>query len=662
MSYLKSLSKTAYGKMKRSHLLRISLVVGVLIVGVLLNFKLSTHHSSLLATQGGEVAGILLVTNNDGYYHLAQAQEVAEYTFLEILTHPLQSLLLARILTVLGGTDSFSLLSCGAMVGPILGLTMLLAVLPWCLETRSSPVIFLAPLLALLAPFWLERSHVGVLDTDVLVPFLVYLALYCVMKISTAKTWRWLWLIPYFIITFLLWAWWKPGTFLCLSFIGCYLVYWPRKQGDLVFKLLLMGAAGTVVGLTVFGIQPFARYGDYVLSHIRLVFGGASNSLLNNAIIELQGLTLAKLGQKSLGSPWLLTAVPLGIFIYGIRYRWESLFLILIALVFGAASLLSERFVVLFIPAAAFFATYFLAMACNWISQRLASKYPLKECLVSTVLLMPIVPILMWGAGSNAWKYEPKSYFTRADYGLAQTLKKEFPRDTYIWTWWDFGYFFKFFTEMDVFFDGGSQTDLTCFAAAYPLMQNDVETANRWIKHFANVSPARLNISKSGSSWPKYVDSYVADNIQDADENKRPVALCLPVRVFTAVGYLYSFAHIFDESIPSVANHLDLFSKEGFQYEPESGVVVVPEEVVAKGYASFGSVLNTTDKAPGQVDFSALAEPYLVYSGKTDFLAVTDAAVVRSVLFRLLGLFEGDRTLFEPVTFDYRTGGIWQVH
>ncbi len=117
---------------------------------------------------------------------------------------------------------------------------------------------------------------------------------------------------------------------------------------------------------------------------------------------------------------------------------------------------------------------------------------------------------------------------------------------------------------------------------------------------------------------------------------------------------LYSFAHVFEYKIPPIVNHLDLYSKKGFRYEPRSSSVVVPEEIVSNGYDSFGVVLDATNKLPKQLDLESVSDPYLVFSDSSNFLAVTDRVLVESVLFRLLGLFDGDIRYFSPIFFDYR--------
>lgn len=105
-----------------------------------------------------------------------------------------------------------------------------------------------------------------------------------------------------------------------------------------------------------------------------------------------------------------------------------------------------------------------------------------------------------------------------------------------------------------------------------------------------------------------------------------------------------------------------MFPKEGFRYDARQNAVVVPEEVINKGYESVGSVLNVTGKSPYHFDFDGIPEPYLVFSDDDEFIAVTDKPFVDSVMFRLLGLFPVDDRHFKNVFFDYTIGGIWSVH
>ncbi len=638
-------------------------VITIVICSVILSMTLAFQHSRLLVEQGVHIQGLPLVGNNDGYYYLDQAYKLAEqHIGIEgVINDIRQSMLLPYFLAAVAGLDKMRLQSIAAYLGPILSLSMLLAVLPWGIKISSPFVMVTSTFLALFAPYWITRTHVGFLDTDSLVPGLCLFALFCVFQFSTKKVKRWCWITLYVVILFFLWFWWRPGALLSAGFIFCYLVYPTQNRVDISLKLLIIFSFIVITGLMVFGIEPFSQYSAYIKDHVYLAFGGTTNSFLSSSIIELRGVSLWKLGQKTLGSRWLLIPAVYGTVCYCVRYRMKAIFLTF-AWCFGIASMISQRFIPLFVPAAAFFAAYGSTVVCSWVSRQIALRFTLQTNKIEYLLKIACLPLLLGCVFVNAATYQPKTYFSRNDFVLAKKIRATFPPNTLIWTWWDYGYFFKYLTGMDVFFDGGSQTELTCFTAAYPLVQNDMDVAASWMKYFAVSSPNQLNTSNKKEQWSTFLTTFTQNIVVTADKSNRPVALCLPARVYTTSGYLYSFAHIFDSKIPPIVNHLELYSKKGFRYESSTSSVEVPEEIIIKGYDSFGGVLDATNKIPEQIDFTSIPDPYLVFSNSSNFLAVTDRVLVESVLFRLLGLFDNNIKYFSPIFFDYRFGGIWRVN
>ena len=635
-------------------------VAAVVLCALAVTGALAVHHTGFFVEQGLHSHGVPLVGNNDGYFHLDQARTLAESGkgVGDVFADSRQSMLLPYLLSVVGD-DAAALRLVAAYLGPLLGLSMLLAVVPWGIDAGSRFVTAASGLLALLAPYWVTRTHVGFLDTDSLVPGLCLFALFCLYRLAAGEKRRLLWGAGYGLAAAFIWFWWRPGTFLCAGFLACYLVYPSRGRSDRVFKSILAAAVLTGAGLALAGVQPLAGVLDYVSAHLQLAFGGAGGSLLSSAITELKGAGIVGLGDKGLGTVWLLPLAALGTVVYCFRLRWKALFLTS-AWVLGIAALFSQRFIPLFVPVGAFFAAYGLAACCTWAGS-MAARVSWKPERLRVAFLIACLPILFWGVAFNAVSYEPKSYFTRSDFELAETVRTSFPQETVIWTWWDFGYFFRYLTGMDTYFDGGSQTDRTCFVAAYPLMQGDMGVAAAWMRHFAGTGPKGFSVAQKGENWPQYLKGFTRKIVSD-EGGHGAVALVLPARVYaTTTGYLYAFAHIFDQAVPQVTNHLDLFSKEGFRYASGDQSVVVPEEMVSKGYHSFGAVLGATGASPDGIDFTAIPDPYLVFSDTADFLAVTDRLMVGSVLFRLLGLFPYDIHHFEPVTFSYRSGGVWRV-
>lgn len=639
--------------MTRSPLL---ISVFVLLCGLAVTGGLAVRHSDQLAARGLHEHGVPFVGNNDGYYHLFQARALAKAgaSPLDVFTDSRRSMLLPYLLsTVAEDRDALHLVA--AYAGPVLGLSMLLAVLPWAVESRSRFVMAAAPLLALIAPYWIGRTHTGFLDTDGLVPGACLFALFCLFRAVAGKR-RLAWAAGYLLTGVFLWYWWRPGAFLCAGFLACRLAYPHQTRTGRLFKWALVAVGAALVGLALAGVEPLAGAAGYAIKHFRLAFGHGGASMAAAAITELRGAGAAGLGEQALGTVWLLPLALLGTAVYAVRRRRDAVFLVS-GWVFAVAGVFSQRFIPLFVPVGAFFAAYGLAACAQWIGGLARNR----AAPVRAIVLAACLPLLFWGAAVRCAAYEPESYFTRHDHALAETVRESFPEGTVIWTWWDFGYFFRYLTGMDTYFDGGSQTERTCFVAAYPLMQEDTAAAAAWMHHFAGSGPKGFTVAGRGAGWPSYLRGFTRRIVEEGSAGGA-VGLVLPARTYsTTTGYLYAFAHAFDETAPAVSNHLDLFPGTGFRFGPGDGTVTVPRAVLDKGYASFGGVIDATDAVPEEVDFSVIPDPYLVFSRKADFLAVTDRLLVRSVLFRLLGLFRYDTRRFEPVTFGYRSGGVWRV-
>lgn len=601
--------------------------------------------------------GVPAVGNNDGYFHLDRAATLAEQGggLADALTDSRPSMLLPHLLAQFAGTDRGSLHFLAACAGPLSGLAVLLAVLPWASDTRSRFTVLAAPLLAALAPYWLARTHVGFLDTDGVAVGLCLFALFCVRRFSTRAERRAAWGLLYVLAAAVAWFWWRPGAYLCAGFLSLYVIHPSRNRRDLPLKACLLGAALLAGGLAVAGVKPFSSVGAYVAAHLDLAFGGGDRGLLGSAVRELAGVGVAELGHRALGASWLLVPALLGTVVYLFRNRTQGVFLAS-GWLFGIASLYSQRFIPLFVPVAAVYAAYGAAFCLDRVG---ALTCRVQRGPVRTALNTAVLAALLAGSAANLAEYRPESYFRRADFALAGAVKQDFPANAVIWTWWDYGYFFQYLTGMKTFFDGGSQTGTTCFAAAYPLMQSDPARGAAWMRHFAGTFP-RFDESRRGGGWQDYTAELAASLVREGADGP-PVALVLPARVYATTGYLYAFAHLYDEAVPPVRNRLDLFPAEGFAYDETARTVTVPEAMIAKGYDAVGSVLDGTGRDPAEFDFASLAEPYLVFSRNADFVAVTDREVAPSVLFRLLGLFAQTPEFFAPVAFDYRTGGAWRV-
>ncbi|WP_421902048.1 hypothetical protein [Maridesulfovibrio sp.] len=633
----------------------------IVICAAALSFMLAKYNLQFLIDKGLHLDGVPLPCNNDSYYFLDQAYSLVENGagLRDFFADSRQSIMLPYLLSFIAGSDKLLMMNIGSYAGPVLGLSMLMAVLPWGIQSRSPAIMVISSFLALCAPYWITRTQVGFLDTDILVPGLCYFALFCVFKFSSLKSRITGWVFAYWVTVLFLWFWWRPGAMLSTGFLSLYILSPRRNRVDACIKYMLLVTLLVIGGLAFAGVSPFAKYAAYVSAHAKLAFGGLDGSLISDSIVELKRISPWEMLSKAYCFPVLILPALYGLLIYVRSFKFRALFLGF-AFLFGGAACVSQRFIPLFIPAASFFAAYGGVALCSAASERLDPYFPslLKGRNAFLALCGTCVLLLSL---FTAYDREPESYFSPQDFVLAKLIREKTSSDCLIWTWWDYGYFFKFLTDREVLFDGGSQSEATCFIAAYPLIQTDMDIASSWMKSFSTGSIWEKEAYVRGNDLEKILSDIVKAGSTEDNTVSRPVVLCLPERVFTTVGYLYSFAHIYDEKVPPVLNHLDLFPKKGFAYDAGKQTVQIPEEMISKGYDSFGAVIDTSDISLDDLWLDKLADPYLVYSDKTDFIAVTDKLLVESVLFRLLGFFENDTGRFPRIFFDYNFGGLWLV-
>lgn len=635
----------------------------IFISAAILYYILAAHNMHFLIGDGLHINGVIMPCNNDAYYFLEQAYKISKSgaDLLEVFSDQRQSILLPYLLSFVSGSDKMFLLRIGSYIGPILGLSMLLAVLPWAVRRKSAAVMILSSCFALFAPYWITRTQIGFLDTDCLVPGLCSFALFSAFKFSTSKIkTAYLWGLAYIGTVFFLWFWWRPGAMLSSCFILLYLFYPARNRFDKQLKCMMLFCFICVLGALITGYGPFAEFSRYILAHINLAFGGVNDSILSQSIVELEKISFWEMLQKSCVSSLLIIPAIYGIFTVSRSLKIKAV----LALFFTFLSLvacISQRFIPLFIPLISFMAACGIADLGVAIFKRFRETFPALYIRRKKIFITAVAGIII-SSFCSAYFHKPYSYFNSGDYTLAKLIRKDTSPDALIWTWWDYGYFFRFLTDREVLFDGGSQSYDTCFLAAYPLIQSDMDVAAKWMNYFSAGNIQNREAIVYGAKLEEILKKVNSSERGVNIRVERPVVLCLPQRVYTAIGFLYSFAHIHDREIPPVSNHLDIFTKSGFTYDNNTQVLNLPHEMVLKGYSDFGTIINASGLDYGKIDFDILNDPYLIYSDKADFIVVTDKLMISSVLFRLLGLFDNDNDMFSRIFFDYRYGGVWAVH
>ncbi|SKA71486.1 undecaprenyl-diphosphooligosaccharide---protein glycotransferase [Paucidesulfovibrio gracilis DSM 16080] len=596
-------------------------------------------------------SSIPIPTRPDAFYFLDAARDIflAGGSGSPAVSIPAASLL-PRLTAFLA--SFFSLAWVALLLPVILSLSMVLAIVPWGCEIRRYDVAMVSALLGLCAPFWIERTQLGALDTDILIPFFVTGAIYCLHVAGRAqKPRKQLALVVFVGFAVLLHFWWKPGPYFllppCLFWGGQWLLNVAKGKNRKRLALMATGFAVLVLVFLVVAGYATAAF-RFVWSHACLVLGIGSQSLEQASIIELAPLTVRQWFEHALGA-WFLFPLPLvGIYAWWRRFRMNSFYLFYIAAL-GLLGLLSERFLILGLPAIAVLTLYGGVQTWQWIAKVAGSRL-VRLVTYAVLVILPIVPNVL-----GAISYVPDPYFSAADVAMCERINKKFPDSAFVWTWWDYGYFVRYLTKNKVFFHGGSQDPDRLFTAAYPLMQPDPRYASQWLRHYSQ-RQGRPFPSPYGKGAKPRLPSHRALSALVSGAHR--VVLYLPRRTFNASGYLYAIA--FGLPKEQVVNRLDLFSAAGFDFSSADGSVGIPAELYEKGYREFGSVYDPHAQPLSDAELASLPDPILVHSSVQPFVAITDRFFIRTTMFHLLG-FRGQSPGFQRVWFDPMAGGLWEV-
>ncbi|MDD4456419.1 MAG: hypothetical protein PHC98_02410 [Syntrophotalea acetylenica] len=593
-----------------------------------------------------------ILTRPDAFFYLTVARDlisVPASTSASITTEP-SSILLAHLVAWLA--SFFSMEDVALILPVLLSLSMVLAILPWLLDTGHYRAASVAALFGLCTPYWLERTQLGALDTDPLIPFLLSGAVFSLHFAGQSKGLpRVIALFGFAGLTVLLHFWWLPGPFLLLvpsAFFGGSLFTGIFRDSRRTFCFVALPLTGLILVSVLLTSDSLPLYAQFAWNHLQLILGQGPQSLERASIIELSPFPIHELLKQTLGL-WFLFPLPiLGVWFWIRRYGYNSFYLLYI-LALGLAGLVSRRLLILGIPALAAL-TVCGGLLIAFRLSAIARLRPFRNVLYFIAIALPLVPNLQ-----TALTYVPQVYFSAADVAACERINQRLPADTFVWTWWDYGYFVQYLTRRPIFFHGGSQDPARLFTAAYPLMQSDTLLAAKWLRYYSrHISPAFPPQDERRKTFLLSLENVV----HQTKLSPRHVALFLPRRTFDASGFLYALAFNLPEE--QVCNRLDLFSTKGFDFSGSPESVGIPQSLFDKGYREFGSVLQTSAQPVSVLTLAALSDPILVHSKKLSYVAITDRPFIKTSLFHLLGFF-GDTLGFKKIWFDPVYGGLWEV-
>ncbi len=619
-----------------------------------------------------------MLTEADGYYHLAQSQGL-----LAGQTAWSQ----APLLSVLGAGVHLATrlpIEVVAFWLPV-AIAALSGLLFWgwgqLLELPRSGVL-VASFLGALIPAVLERSGPGWYDTDPGVFLLFHGALLATAWVSFApgrpRTAHVCWLLAN--IALLGW-WWRPGM---LALPLCLLLWggtFPLAQSRLWRRLRCATGMAVVAACGLWCVLPDTLlphagsfFRSYLLEHASISLS-SSRALVFNSIEELAPLSPAGVLNGLGGSRWTGSAALAAVALL-LWHKPKCTFFLMPSLLCIGLSFFAKRFLFLAgLPVA--LGVGLLPETLMHLLQRI---FPHAQARAKNIAALgwAVYLVVLTGCVYNLYVRPLNFVFQRPQDRLALALRQAAPADARLWNWWDDGYFLAVRSGHEPLFGGGSQTPQMCFIAAHPLVSPDPLFAQRWIRFFAQrgeagLVPLRETWGDEASVWRRLEAVLSAPDIAAALAAHPPgpgadwllpegrVFLYLPQRFLKLSKWWMAMgaSPVPDGRPPRP--HIDVFDRTGFSYAPGDSQVSLPKTAEEKGYRDFGGVYETGRTPLAPPWGGGKPGPYIVVSDRSPWLYIVDEDAIASIGFRLLAPGGSPLPGFSPVSVDYAHGGVWEV-
>jgi len=622
----------------------------------------------------------LMLGEADGYYHLYRSQEILAGKTAWFNEPPLSGLGAAvHLITRLPlETVAFWL--------PV-GIAMTLGLWYWGwgrLLRVPTGYAALATFTGCFLPTWFFRACPGWYDTDPGIAFFWHGGLFATacLGLSPGRP-RIKHVVLLLACTLGLSWWWQPGFAMLPLCIFLWGATGSFSQDRFWRKVRLATCVAVVLCCLIFLLLPASslpdsviHYRDYAKTHAGMVFG-LTKDVVFRSIDELKPLSIFEILQGLGGNPLAGALALCSAALLCWRHPRGCIFLLPSLLALGLA-FFAERFL--------YFAALPIALGLGllpdqvpWLKgqPRWGDLLPSnKKCtLLTWAVSLGILASTCFELAVTPLDF----YFQAPQDRIALTIKRVVPPTAKLWNWWDDGYFLAARSGHAPLFDGGSQTPQLSYLAAHPLVSEDPFFASRWIRFFAlrgegALDPLRAAWGSDSAVWKNLDTIFSAREIKTALTSLPPlplgaewflpegrVFLYLPQRFLKLSQWWIGMGSTRDPDVHTLRPHIDTFKRTAFRFDVERNQVILPEEVIQKGYKDFGGVFLTSRTPLAPPWGGDKPGPYVVTSDFTPWLYIVDEDAIRSVGFRLLAPGGQQLPGFAPLLVNYAYGGLWEV-
>ena len=380
-------------------------------------------------------------------------------------------------------------------------LLAILVVIPVVLIFRNIFDLYLTGFLGALATVvsytYLTRTSIARFDTDSLNLFFPFIVAFFLLKVLEEEKEKIKYLYSILAGVFLyLYYWWylHPGLILLMILIYIFVLFISKfknltKSDYISLGLIILFTNPLVI---IYGIIPlFRRALDLSIYPQSLEYPYPSVFV---SIAELQTYPFSKLADVTIGNEILFILGILGTVLFFVKYWKRALLLLPLFLIGLMAFKNGHRFVMYLAP--------FIGIGLGFIFDFLLEFIRENKRNILRALLIPVLTLLVIFVNLQSVIHKETPKFSK-------DLAKEFillnditPKNSWIWTWWDFGYPLQFYSNRGTFFDGGSQSTPKLYYVANTFITNSSKEAYNTIMSISSVGVETLEYLRKEKKEP----------------------------------------------------------------------------------------------------------------------------------------------------------------
>lgn len=302
------------------------------------------------------------------------------------------------------------------------------------------------------------RASTGRVDTDTLNMFFPFFAAYLIYLMDKSKTNKGIYFHSVILgLTMYLFTWWyeHPGFVIVYFVIFIFFLIIKkisRKVLVISSLLFIMFSYPMYFYKGIFNLYNFI-FGNYIISFFTppesksIVFPNILQTITESQKKSISEVIEMMIGNQVLGIAGLILAVAFLI------YKWRSLLPMLPMFGLGCLAFYSSnRFSMFLAPFIGVGIGFFIDMILKY-----GTKYfNFNKLIFQVISVLIAFFVFFFTKGMTAYEYMPRPSISRPITQTFLDLKRQLPKHSAVYTWWDYGYAIMDIAELATYHDGGA--------------------------------------------------------------------------------------------------------------------------------------------------------------------------------------------------------------